>query len=136
MFQNDYIMRMILQLVEAIRRSLQQGYASRDEEIESIEHALGDAMDLDPSLALNLEPASLVSVLDLGNFDDQLGGYVTRSLYYQADLLDAEGKTQRASLRRAQADAIAARYNIEITRESVSPEELEAFFAETPPGGS
>ena len=130
MFQNDYLMRMILQLVEAIRRSMQHGYASREEEIQAIEAALGECMDLDPSLALNLAPDSLVSVLELGNFDSQLGGYVTRTLYYEADLLEAENKTQSASLRRAQASAIALKYAIDISSDAVSAEELEAFFAE------
>ncbi|MDR2108013.1 MAG: hypothetical protein LBP28_00945 [Coriobacteriales bacterium] len=129
MFQNDYIMRMILQLVEAIRRSMEQGYATREDEIESIEAALGDALDLDPGLALNLEPTSLVSVLEVGNFDRKLGGYVTRSLYYEAELLQTANRPQTAALRRAQADAIAAHFDVEVTREALSGEELEAFFA-------
>jgi hypothetical protein len=121
---------MILQLVEAIRRSLEKGYESPEDEISKLESAIGDAMELEPELALNLEPQSLVSILDLGSFDENLGGYVVRALYYEATLLEEQGKAAVADLRKSQAAAIANKYHIEDLSDCLSAEELEAFFLE------
>jgi hypothetical protein len=59
-----------------------------------------------------------------------LGGYVLRSLYLEADILDEAGHTQRADLRRSQADAIAQAYGFDVTPADASPEALEKFLAQ------
>jgi hypothetical protein len=128
-FENDYIMRMILRLVEAIRRSLDKGYTNLEEEEAELERAIGDAVDMDPQLLLSLTPESVVSMLQLGSFDAKLGGYVVRALFYEADLLEEQERFGSADLRRAQAQAIAKAYNIDADIASARPEMLEEFFA-------
>ena len=129
MFENDYLMRMILKLVEAMRRSLEKRYGSFAEEQEEIERAIGDAVDMDPQLLLSLTPESVVSMLQLGSFDAKLGAYVVRALFYEADLFEEQGRFGSADLRRAQARAISEAYGVDADIESATPESLEEFFA-------
>jgi len=130
MFENDYIMRMILQLTRAIRQSLFREYPSPETEIRDIEGKVAEALDLDPRLMFKLEPESLVSVLQLGNVDPVLAIYAVRSIYYESDLLEARGELEVAELRRRQADAIANAYDIEVTLADASPEAMEEFLRE------
>ena len=128
MFENDYIMRMILQLGMILRRSWFKKYEHFSDERDDIERAIGDAVDMDPKLLLSLTPESVVSMLQLGSFDKQLGGYVVRALYYEADLLEEHGLLGTADLRRAQANSIADAYGIDKDIAFSGPEELIDFF--------
>ena len=128
MFENDYLMRMILQLARVLRKSLIREYPSPDVEIRDIEGKVAEALDLDPRLMFKLEPESLVSLLQLGNVDPVLAIYAVRSIYYESDLLEANGELERAELRRRQADAIAEAYDIEVTLTDATPEAMEEFL--------
>lgn len=130
MFENDYIMRMILQLSRVLRRSLIKEYPSPESEIQDIEGKVAEALDLDPRLMFKLEPESLVSLLQLGNVDPVLAVYAVRSIYYESDLLEDKGDLEKAELRRAQADAIAQAYGIEVTLADGSAEAMEEFLDE------
>ena len=130
MFENDYIMRMILQLTRALRRSLIKEYPSPENEIRDIEGKVAEALDLDPRLMFKLDPESLVSLLQLGNVDPVLAVYAVRSIYYESDLLEENGELEKAELRRQQADAIAEAYDIGVTLADVSPEAMEEFLKE------
>ena len=130
MFENDYVMRMILQLVRVLRRSLNRQFPDRASELEDIEGSVAEAVDLDPRLMFSLTPESLVSVLELGNFDAQLAGYVVRSIYYESDLLEADGQLAKAELRRQQADAIAKRFGLEVEPADSGPAALAQFLDE------
>ena len=130
MFENDYVMRMILQLVRVLRRSLARQFPNRATELEDIEGSVAESVALDPRLMFSLTPESLVSLLELGNFDAQLAGYVVRSIYYESDLLEADGQLSKAELRREQADAIAVRFGLEVKPTDCAPEALEQFLAD------
>ncbi|MDR2714520.1 MAG: hypothetical protein LBB42_03195 [Coriobacteriales bacterium] len=130
MFENDYIMRMIMQLTDAITRSLQRGYADPQKEIEDLENAMADLVDMDAKTLFTLAPESMVSMLQLGSFDAELGGYLVRALYYEADLLEEQGLLGTADLRRAQANAIADTYSIDKDIANAGPEALEEYFAQ------
>ncbi len=130
MFENDYIMRMIMQLTRVLRRSLIKQYPTPEEEIRDIENKVGEALELDPRLMFKLEPESLVSLMQLGDVNPQLAVYAIRSIYYESDLLEEQGKLETAELRRNQADAIARAYGIEVTLADASPEALEEFLDE------
>ncbi|MDR1088683.1 MAG: hypothetical protein LBL23_05380 [Coriobacteriales bacterium] len=130
MFENDYIMRMILQLVRVLRRSLTKEYPTRETEIHDIEGKVAEALDLDPRLMFKLEPESLVQLLQLGNLDPVLAVYAVRSIYYESDLLEEGGDCEKAELRRQQADAIAKAYGVEVTLADASVEAMEDFLDE------
>jgi hypothetical protein len=128
MFLNDYLMRIILQFVTALQKALHEKDMTPEEKAGSLEQAVGDAVNIDSRLLFSMDPDSIVSMLQLGDFDEKLGGYVLRSIYFEADLLDEAGLTERADLRRLQADAIARAYNFDVTPEDVETEALEQFL--------
>jgi hypothetical protein len=130
MFLNDYLMRIILQFVVALQKALHEQNMTPEEKAGSLEQTVGDAVNIDPRLLFSMDPESLVSLLQLGDFDEQIGGYVLRSIYLEAEILDEAGRTQRADLRRAQADAIARAYGFDVTSADVTPEALEEFLAQ------
>jgi hypothetical protein len=129
-------MRIILQFVAALQQALRERNVSAEEKAGSLEQAVGDAVNIDPRLLFSMDPESVVSMLQLGDFDEELGGYVLRSMYLEAEVLDEAGHTQRADLRRSQADAIARAYGFDVTPADVEPEALEAFLAEQERQGS
>jgi len=113
-----------------LQRSLLKEYPTPDMEIRDIEGRVAEALDLDPRLMFKLEPESLVSVLQLGNVDPVLAIYAVRSIYYESDLLEANGDLERAELRRRQADAIAQAYQLDVTPVDASPEAMVEFLSE------
>lgn len=130
MFENDYIMRLILQLARVLRRSLTRDYSTPEDEVRDIEGRVAEALDLDPRLMFKLEPESLVSMLQLGDVDPKLAVYAVRSIYYESDVLEAQGDLETAELRRAQADAIAEAYDLGVTLADGSPEAMAEFLDE------
>lgn len=130
MFENDYIMRMILQLTRALQRSLLKGYPSPESEINDIEGRVGEALGIDPRLMFKLNPESMVSLLQLGDINPALAVFAVRSIYYESDLLEENGELEKAELRRQQADAIARAYDIEVTLADGSPEAMKEFLDE------
>lgn len=130
MFQNDYLMRIIMQFVVALQRALRDHESKPDEKAAELEQLIGNAVNIDAHLLLSMEPESVVSMLQIGDFDEQLGQYVLRSLYVEANLLDEAEQHEVADLRRAQADAIAKAYGINVSSRDAEPQALEAFFTE------
>ncbi len=128
MFENDYLMRIILQFVAALQRALRETGVRPEAKAADLEQLVGEAVNIDARLLFSLAPDSLVSMLQLGDFDEGLAGYVLRSIYMEADLLDEAGMPERARLRRAQADAIAQAYGYDISPADVTPEALEEFL--------
>jgi len=128
MFQNDYLMRMIMQFVQALQRALQQ---QKDDPLlaaESVEDMIGEALEIDPQLFLSMTGESMVSYLQLGDLDYTLGGFLVRSLYYESDLLAGMGQARLASLRRSQADAVAKAYQLPVVPADAQPDTLAAWL--------
>ena len=130
MFENDYLMRIILQFVAALQRALREQNVRPEEKAADLEVLVGEAVNIDARLLFAMAPESLVTMLQIGDFDEKLGGYVLRSIYMEADLLEQAGQTERADLRRAQADAIAQAYGFDVTPADVKAEALEVFLQE------
>jgi len=119
---------MFLQLGYILRKSWLGHFDNSFEELEEIENAIGDAVDMDHKLMFSLTPESVVSMLQIGDFDPELGGYIVRALFYEADLLEKLGRIGTADLRRAQANAIAEAYSVDVSIADASPEALEEYF--------
>lgn len=123
MLQNDYLMRMIMQLVAAIRRSLLERDREPLEKAEEIEAAVGQIVNMDPDLLFSLEPESMVTMLSIGDSVDMgTCGYLVESIMCEASFLDEAGDGAKAALRREQARALAAAYgyrvgDVDITQE-------------------
>ncbi|MDR0349977.1 MAG: hypothetical protein LBH64_00295 [Coriobacteriales bacterium] len=128
MFLNDYLMRMILQFAVALQKALNAQNMTPAQKADDLEQVVGDAVGIDPRLLFSMDADSLVSMLQLGDFDEEIGGYVLRSIYLEAEILDEDGNTERADLRRSQADAIARAYGFDVTPADVTREALEDFL--------
>ncbi|MGI6216515.1 MAG: hypothetical protein ACOYIK_02765 [Coriobacteriales bacterium] len=128
MLQNDYIMRMILDLAMMMRRAFNLPDRDKGDCTDDIEAAVGEAVNIDPHLFFSLEPESAVALLDMGDVDDELATYVTRAMFYEAKILESEGNITTATLRRRQAVAICKKYGVEVPPDSESAEGLVQVF--------
>ena len=113
MLQQDYLLRMFLQIATAIRESLQRSRGEQD------------------PLLLRMAPETMAAMLQLSQSDPLLMEYVARTLLLSSKYLYDAGEDERASLRKEQAFAVAHAFGIELSEESIKPEELEQFFETT-----
>lgn len=106
-YQSDYVLRLIEQLGGLVRRALEMVRQGSDEEpYELADEAIALALDLHPSLASRLSPASFSSLLEMRNLDDRVIELVADALSVQGDVLERSGELVEARVRREQADAV------------------------------
>ena len=118
MFEQDYLMRIIAQLLGAIRRSMERAAGEEDPDgaASALDMALGDATDLDGEALLSLAPES------------HLTEYIARSLMLSGRYHGEAGRPDVAELRQAQGRAVAAAFGHELGADPVSDEALEALL--------
>lgn len=116
MFEQDYIMRIILKYAEILRRSWFKARETRDFQgsIELLEEAVGNAVDMDAKTLLSLSPESIAGILQVSGTDSRVCGYVTRSLLLMALYLRESGQIALSALREQQARALAFEYGIDL----------------------
>lgn len=133
MFEQDYLMRIIAQLMGAIRRSMER--AGGDEDPESaarlLDLAVGDATDLDGEALLSLAPESLAGILSVSGVDPNLTEHIARTLMLAARYYGEAGNGEAAALRSAQASAVAAAFGHDVALEDVSDQELSVLIERT-----
>ena len=104
MLQHDYLLEMIAQFVEAITRSLRMALLRGDRQAAAeVEEAVAGLLDLDPQLAIQLSPDSLVTMMVLSGVGDSVAGYVAYSLRGLSDAYAAMGEDALSELRQAEA---------------------------------
>ncbi|ACU94961.1 hypothetical protein Ccur_12830 [Cryptobacterium curtum DSM 15641] len=132
MFERDYLMRLIMQLVEAIQRSFQLADEDKDPAAAAdlLEGAIGTAVDMDSGVFLSLAPDSLADVLRVSSDGAQMAEYVGRSLRLEANYLVAAGNVERAALRLDQAQALADSFGFSLDEETGPQAAMEAFLAD------
>lgn len=116
MFEQDYLMRMILQLVEGIRRSMERSRKQLDpaSAADGVEATIEQATDLDGSILLSLAPESIADILLVSGTDPAVVEFVGRSLQLEADYLFQAGNHSLSDLRLRQAHALADAYGFEL----------------------
>lgn len=114
MFERDYLVKMLVDLAAAIRRSLSaaRGEKDLDSACQTLENSISQATDLDGSVLLTLAPESIASVLQVANTDPRVVIYIAHSMLLQSHYLEQLGDNTKAELRKKQANALAAAYNI------------------------
>ncbi|MEC4184967.1 hypothetical protein VJ918_09125 [Adlercreutzia sp. R21] len=132
MFEQDYLMRIIAQLLGAIRRSMERAAGEDDAEnaARMLDLAIGDATDLDGEALLSLAPGSLAGILQVSGTDPKLGGHIARSLFLSSRYYGEGGNDEMAALRAEQAAAVAAAFGHDVDASCASDGELEAFLEE------
>lgn len=135
MLQQDYLLRMFLQLATAIRDSWQRARGDKDPLTAAtmLENTIEDATDMDGGLLLRMTPESMAAMLELTQPDHQLMEYISRTLLLASQYLKEGGEVAESNLRREQAYAVAAKFGVELSDETITPEALEAFFESTRP---
>lgn len=132
MLQQDYLMRLIWQFVEGMRRSLEKGKKDPRAAADSLEAALSDALDIDANVMLNLAPESFASIVQVSGTDARVVEYVVRCLALESHYLEEAGQPLLASLRFEQARALAAAYGVNAPEQGEIPCEatLDAWLEE------
>ena len=121
MLEQDYLMRILLQFAEAIRRSWARSVEDRDprDAANMLERAIGDATDIDGATLLSLSPESSV--------DPRVSEYIARSLLLASGYLAEAGEGDLSALRAEQARALAEAYDLDLPD---TPEELATLLDE------
>lgn len=106
MLQRDYVLEIIGQFVEGVRRSLLRASGGDREGFVQTEQQIGELLDLDYRTALSLAPDSLVTMMVLSGIGDSVAEYVCYALERLARLYERAGNEDAAGLRRLQAKAV------------------------------
>ena len=116
MLHQDYLMRILIQFAEAIRRSMQKATEEQDPRgaADMLEAAVGEATDMDGGVLLSLAPESIAGVMQISGTDPRVTEYIARSLMLAATYLREAGDDALADIRVAQATAIAAAYEFDL----------------------
>ncbi|MBQ9069610.1 MAG: hypothetical protein IJ131_11265 [Eggerthellaceae bacterium] len=133
MFEHDYLMRMIMQLIEAIQRSINMSKSGADDpaaQAQLLEDAIGSATDMDGGVLLSLSPDSIANILDLSGTDPRVVEYIGRSLYLESAYLAQAGATDLAMVRAEQALALAEHYGFPLDEELGPEAAMEAFLSD------
>ena len=133
MFEQDYLMRIIAQLMGAIRRSMERAGGDENPEgaAQLLDLAVGDATDLDGEALLSLAPESLAGILSVSGVDPILTEHIARTLMLAARYYGEAGNDEAAALRSAQASAVAAAFGHDVALEDVSDQELSVLIERT-----
>lgn len=130
MFTQDYLMRMILELAGAIRKSFLTAKEDDDPEgaAQLLEATLDGATEMDSSLLLNLEPDSMAAMLQISGSDPQLMAYVSRILLLESRYLKMAQRHTEAELRHGQAFAVANAFGIPLSEDDVEEPKMNSFL--------
>ncbi len=130
MFEQDYLMRILVSFAEAIRRSMLKAAGEQDPTAAAglLESAIGDAVDIDGEVLLSLAPESIAGILQISGVDPQLVIYIANSLLLEADYLRQAGDVGLADIRESQARALAQEFEFDLLAEPLSSEEWDELF--------
>ena len=116
MFEQDYLMRLLLQFFRAMVRSYEAKLENEDpqEAADAIEDAIGNAVEMDGAALLSLSPDSIAQVMRVTGTDPNITQFVARSMLLESVYLVEAGQDGLAAVRAAQAHAIASEYGFEL----------------------
>ena len=131
MFEQDYLMRQLAELIAGIRRSMERASGLRDPRgaAAMVEAAVGEAVEMDSATLFVLAPESIAAVLTVTGVEPGVTEYLARSLLLAARYRAEAGETETAALREAQARAIADAWGHDLEADAAEPEAMEAFLA-------
>lgn len=126
MWEQDYLMRMLLQFFEAMNRAAERREEHKDPQgaADMLEDAIGNATEMDGTVLLSLAPESIAQVMHVSGIDPNVTQFVARSLLLESVYLADARHTQLAALRAAQAHAIADAYGFDLPED---PSDFDAI---------
>ena len=116
MFEQDYLVRLLLQFFQGLLKSYERRNEKDDPQgaADLLEAAVGEATEMDGHALLSLAPESIASVMRVSGIDPDVTQFIARSLLLESVYLIDAGNTTLAATRSAQARAIAAEYGFEL----------------------
>lgn len=116
MFERDYLVRMLVNLANAIRKSLNKARGEGDlsASIEILQDSITNLIDIDGSVLMSLNPDSFVSVVKVSNTDPRAVVYIVYSMLLQSYYLKKLNQTELSLLRQQQAEKLACEYKVDI----------------------
>ena len=126
MFEQDYLVRLLLQFFQGMLKSLERHTEQEDPQgaADLIETSVGEATDMDGAALLSLAPESIASVMRISGIDPNVTQFIARSLLLESVYLTDAGNDGLAATRRGQARAIAAEYGFDLPSD---PSDFEAI---------
>ena len=130
MFEQDYLVRMILQFAEGIARSMDRARGKHDPlgAAELLELSIGEATDLDMGVLLSLSPDSIADILQVSGTDPHVVEYISRSLILAGKYFAQAGDNETSRLRTAQGEALARAYALDLDTTSDPEQAMEEFL--------
>ena len=122
MLQRDYVLELIGQFAEAVKRALKRAKAGDRGGCEEVERQIGDILELDHATALALAPDSLVTMMVLSGMGDSVASYVCYALDQLSQVYAQMGDADLSHIRAAQAKAVAESFDCD---SADIPEELK-----------
>ncbi len=130
MFEQDYLMRLVMQFIDAINRSMQRASGEEDHDAAArlLDDAIGTATDIDGGVLLDLTPDSMAEVLSVSGTDPRVLEYVGRSLLLSSQYWQEAGNEDLARLRAGQARSLASAYAFYLDEAVSADESMRAFL--------
>ena len=131
MFERDYIMKLLADLLQAIVKSMLQAEKEENPYLaaQTLEAAIGNAVDMDASVFMSLSPESMASIMSISHTDPRSTEYIARSLALAADYNRKAGFDEIADLRQGQAEAVAAAFGHDLSGMDDDPQvAMQAFL--------
>ena len=117
MFEQDYLMKLLLAFYQAMFKSLRR-VTDEDEDpkeaAETLDEVVGNVVGMDGTSLLSLTPESVAGVLQVSGTDPRVTEFIARSLLLSSEYLTQAKQGALASLRVEQARAIADAYGIDL----------------------
>ena len=116
MFEQDYLVRLLLQFFQGLLKSYERRNEKDDPQgaADLLEAAVGEATDMDGQALLTLAPESIASVMRVSGIDPDVTQFIARSLLLESVYLTDAGDARLAETRVGQARAIASEYGFEL----------------------
>lgn len=126
MFEQDYLVHLLLQFFRGLMRSheLRQEKDDPQAAADMLEAEIGSAVEMDGQTLLSLAPESIATVMQVSGIDPDVTQFVARSLLLESVYLTDAGNLETAAIRAGQARAIAAEYGFELPSD---PSDFEAI---------
>ena len=116
MFEQDYLVRLLLQFFQGIAKSIERRTEHEDPQAAAdlLEATIAEALDMDATTLLALAPESTAQIMRVSGIDPNVTQFVARSLLLESVYLEEAGNNALSALRAGQACAIAAEYGFDL----------------------
>ena len=138
MFEQDYLMRLLLQFFQGLMKSYERLIDNEDPQgaADLLEVAIGEATDMDGAALLSLAPESIATVMRVSGIDPNVTQFVARSMLLESVYLADAGDVALSELRASQACAIAAAYGFDLPSDPADFDSITEGLEEAALSGS